>query len=188
MGGFYSSIQNLVVKQTLNRCTFTLVNLLLFIAYLKSMRCIIKEDSMRLSLFGLLHHQHPLLHVSIHRNLYFPLPLPPLLPSPLPHSRLGVDTELRSSDWLRVTQEKTWRTNGSSPWLMHHSEVMWSGGGLKQVLISVHTVTLQRHDRLHVTRAAPLQPASKTLFKINLQVLLGPNLHFLLSRYTDAIF
>lgn len=61
---------------------------------------------------------------------------------------MGVDAELRGSDWLQVTQENTWRTNGGSPWLVHHSEVIWSGGGLKESLISVHTITLQQHHRL----------------------------------------
>ncbi len=65
---------------------------------------------------------------------------------------MGVDAELRSSDWLQVTQKNTRRTNDSSLWLVHHSEVMWSGGGLKGSLISLHTITLQQHDGLDKRR------------------------------------
>lgn len=62
---------------------------------------------------------------------------------------VGVDAELRSPDWLQVTQENSNCTNDSSRWLVHHSEVMWSGGGLKQSLISVHTITLKQHNCLN---------------------------------------
>lgn len=103
--------------------------------------------NMKLSICVFVHHQCPLLHVSIHRNpLHFPLSLLSCSTTGCP---VGVDAELRNPDWLQVTQENTQCTNDSSRWLVHHSEVMWSGGGLKESLISVHTVTLKQHNWLN---------------------------------------
>lgn len=78
----------------------------------------------------------PLLHVSIHRNPFLSLT------RSTTGCPVGVDAEPRSSDWLQVTQEKTWRANGGSRRLVHHGEVMWSGGGLRGELnLSSHRHT-----------------------------------------------
>lgn len=71
--------------------------------------------------------------VSIHRDVFLLLALVPPL----------------AAVWGRMLSPATQigcrsaqPANERSPQLLHHSEVMWSGGGLKRSLISAHTVTL----------------------------------------------
>ncbi|MED6261375.1 hypothetical protein ATANTOWER_004277 [Ataeniobius toweri] len=93
------------------------------------------------------------------------IPLLPLLTPPLA-APVGVDAEPTGSDWPPAAKEMARRTNDDFLWLVHQSEVMWSGGGLKGSLISVHTITLQqRHDRLlHTTSTGPTGSTGKKLW------------------------
>lgn len=77
--------------------------------------------------------------IETHISLSF-LPLLPTssLAPPLA-ARWGWMLRRRAPIGRRSEQEKARLTNGSSPRLVHHSEVMWSGGGLKESLISTHT-------------------------------------------------
>lgn len=100
----------------------------------------------KMPLSGFLRHPLSLLCDPFIETHYFPFSSPiSLLLSYPPFTTgnlVGADAEPLSSDWPQVTQEKTRRTNEGSLWLVHQSEVMWSGGGLKDSLILVHSITL----------------------------------------------